>query len=297
MLTLHRSVPIPPFTTSEFDHGDVHLATGRVFIAHTQTGTIAVLDGEQGTHLATIVGCAEASGVLVAQEANVVFAAARGSGKVLVIDAIHLTVLRKISVDPRPNGLAWDPTHQQLLVADVQNNTAQLFTLTGEALAVTPLPGRPRWCLFDRERQQFLVNIREPACLQILAAETARPIATWPINGVGPHGLDIDLHQQRAFVACDNGQLIMVDLITGQEQHRIALSGTPDAIWFNAQRQLVYVAIGEPGVIDVVDVAAMQVVQILSTESGSHTTAFDAFRQWLYVFLPTTCQADVYAQE
>ncbi len=34
-LTPLGSVAVPPFRASAFDHGDVHLATGRIFVAHT----------------------------------------------------------------------------------------------------------------------------------------------------------------------------------------------------------------------------------------------------------------------
>lgn len=291
MWQFQRSIPIPPHTPSEFDHGDVHRASGNVFVAHTQAGTVEVLDGERGVHLATIPGCAEASGVLVAQEINLVFAAARGAGKVLVIDAERFQVQREISVDPRPNGMAWDTTHHQLLVADVQANTARLVTVAGETLAVTPLPGRPRWCVFDAVRGQFLVNIREPACVLVLAATTAAPLAHWPVAGTGPHGLD--LSADRAFVACDGGEFIALDLQTGKERARTTLPGAPDAIWYNAALGQVSVAIEAPGVIAIVDVATMQVSQSVPTEAGAHTTAFDSGRQCMYVFLPTTCRAGV----
>jgi DNA-binding beta-propeller fold protein YncE len=253
------------------------------------------LDGAQSTHLATIPDCAEASGVLVAQEANLVFAAARGEGKVLVIGAQQLTIEHTIAVDPRPNGLAWDPVHQHLLVADVQANTARLVTPAGATLAVTPLPGRPRWCVYDGARNRFLVNIREPACLQLLAAETAAPVAQWPIASAGPHGLDLDAADTLALVASDEGHLISLDLVTGQERGRAPLAGAPDAIWYNPKLRQVYVAISEPGVIDVVDIPTMQVVQSMPTEVDAHTTAFDPERQWLYVFLPAACRADVFA--
>ena len=95
-------IPIPPHAPSEFDHGDVHVASGQVFVAHTAAGTVEVLDGARRVHLATIPGCAEASGVLVAQEAGLVFAASRGTGQVLVIDAVTYAVRRRIAVDPHP---------------------------------------------------------------------------------------------------------------------------------------------------------------------------------------------------
>src|SRR5258707_7573239 len=123
MATERGAIGIPPHAPSEFDHGDVHLATGRVFVAHTQAGTVEVLDGPEQGHVATISGCSEGSGVLVAQADDLVFAAARGAGQVLGIDVFTLAMRRAIAVDPRPNGLAWDPARKHLLVADVQINT------------------------------------------------------------------------------------------------------------------------------------------------------------------------------
>ena len=70
----------------------------------------------------------------------------------------------------------------------------------------------------------------------------------------------------------------------------------PDAIWYNPDRSHLYVAIGQPGVVAVLDTREMAVVQEIATEPGAHTTAFDRARQRLYVFLPRTCVAAVYAE-
>ncbi len=55
-------------------------------------------------------------------------------------------------------------------------------------------------------------------------------------------------------------------------------------------------AIGQPGLLDVIDTQAMGLAQELPTEGGAHTTAFDRTRQCLYVFLPRSCQAAVYEE-
>lgn len=98
VLTLSQCVELPPHSHSgrgevgEFDHADVHKSSGRVFVSHTTTGNIEVIDGKRAIHIKTISGCPEASGVLCAQEQNLVFAAARGAGKVLVINPNTCTV-------------------------------------------------------------------------------------------------------------------------------------------------------------------------------------------------------------
>jgi len=61
------SAPVhrPPISRAgDFDHGDVALSNGYVFIANTAAGTVEVVDGEHLRHLVTIPGCPEASGVL-----------------------------------------------------------------------------------------------------------------------------------------------------------------------------------------------------------------------------------------
>src|SRR6516164_7127137 len=117
MLALRAYVDLPPPAgdgTSEFDHGDVHRATGRVFVAHTAANMVEVVDGLSNKHVMTIPGCPEGSGVLCAQEEGAVFAAARGAGKALVIEARSGRVLGEIAVGPRPNGLAWDTERKRL---------------------------------------------------------------------------------------------------------------------------------------------------------------------------------------
>jgi hypothetical protein len=114
-LILHQYIDLPPHPEGDFDHGDVALSNGYVFIANTAAGAVEVVDGEHLRHLVTIPGCPEASGVLAAQEEGLVFAAARGAGKLLVIDAVFTTIQREVTVGSRPNGLAWDQRRKHLL--------------------------------------------------------------------------------------------------------------------------------------------------------------------------------------
>lgn len=305
MLTMRGAIPIPPQAPdapgipSTFDHGDVHSGTARVFVAHPQAGTVEVLDGidsPERRHVATIPGCPGASGILVAQADDLVFAAARDAGQILIIEASTLALRRPISVDPRPNGLAWDSGRRRLVVTDVEANTARLVTPEGDTLAVTLLPGRPRWCVYDATHDRFLVNIREPACVAILDAANGDLLGTWPMPSAGPHGLDLAASEGRAYVASDGGHVLQVELADGRVTGQVGIVGMPDALWCNPTRAHLYVAIGDPGAVQVIDTRAMQIIQTLTTEPGAHTMAFDARRQTLYVFLPASCRAGVYVE-
>jgi DNA-binding beta-propeller fold protein YncE len=115
-----------------------------------------------------------------------------------------------------------------------------------------------------------------------------------PAVGQGPHGLDFDVKAQRLFCACDAKKLICLDAHSGKVSGDLALSGAPDVIFFNAALSRLYVAIGDPGLIDVVDTKRMKLIETIKTEAGAHTIALDAPRNKVYAFLPATHRAAVY---
>src|SRR5215813_8029682 len=103
-LTIIGHVALPPHQAGGFDHADVYLPSGRVFVAHTANDTVDVIDGEHLSLEETLSDCPEGSGVLCAHGAmGLVFAAARSGGSILVVDPGTLQVLRRVSVGPKPN--------------------------------------------------------------------------------------------------------------------------------------------------------------------------------------------------
>ncbi|MDG6988090.1 MAG: hypothetical protein JRN21_02060 [Nitrososphaerota archaeon] len=296
-MKLVGSVKLPSLGAGGFDHADVHLQSGKVYIAHTANNSVVVVDGEAMSHVATIDGCPEASGVLCAQPDGRVFAAARGDGKLLVIDVDSDRVVREVPVGLRPNGLAWDSLRRHLLVADVKDNQARLVDPElGKVIASSSLRGRPRWCLYDGKLDVFLVNIRDPPGVTMISPDnmTERKFVNVSVNG--PHGLEAVEGTGRAFVACDGKALVSLDLIREKETARVPLSGEPDVLWRNRKRGLLYCAVGEPGVVDVIDTEKMTAGQALATGEGAHTLTFDEKRQLLYVPLPKSSALVAYSE-
>ena len=160
------------------------------------------------------------------------------------------------------------------------------------------MPGRTRWALFAERQDVFFINIAEAPCIVAIEATHPAEIAkTFEIPAAGPHGLDLDVQVQRLFCACDAKRLICLDSRSGKVSHDVALSGVPDVIFFNAQLGHLYVAIGEPGVIDIIDTERMGLIETIKTEAGAHTIGFDAHRNKVYAFLPGTHRAAVYRDQ
>jgi DNA-binding beta-propeller fold protein YncE len=294
-LRLRGRVQLPKHAAGGgFDHGDVHLPTGHVFIAHTANGTVEVVDGERLAHIGTIEGCPGASGVVALSPLDLIAAAARDAGHVLFISVGGGKPIERVTVGPRPNGLAWDHTRGRLLVADVADNSARLVDRT-DTFGSSILPGRPRWAVFDQRLDRFFVNVKAPSQVAVVDPESASIESTCPIDVDGPHGLAVDGDRGRLFVACDAGFVLCIDIQDGRELARVEIAGEPDATWFDPVMKRVYAAVGEPGTLHVIDAETMTITESVSTPAGSKTTALDPGRQLIYVFEPAAAQALVYA--
>ncbi|MDG6964436.1 MAG: hypothetical protein JRN16_02180 [Nitrososphaerota archaeon] len=297
MLKLAGSLKLPSLGAGGFDHADVHLQSGKVYIAHTADDNVEVVEGEALSHVATIHGCPEASGALCAQPDGPVFAAARGTGRLLVVDVDSDRTVKEVTVGSGPNDLTWDSLRKHLLVADVKDNQARLADPElGKVTPSSSLRGRPRWCLYDGKLDLFLVNIRDPPGVALISPETMAERKFVSVSVNGPHGLEAVEGTGRAFVACDGKALVSLDFVRGRETAKVPLSGVPDVLWRNRKRNILYCAGEEPGVIDVIDTENMTVGQGLATEEGAHTLAFDEKRQMLFVPQPKSGALVAYSE-
>lgn len=280
-----------------FDHADLDPDTGTVVVANEAQGRLEVLDAQLLRHELSIPDCSGASGVLYLPELRSFVGAARANGRVILVDAHSWQVVRGMPVGPRPNGLAWDGRRRLVLVADVKDHSARLMdVLSGSSVALAALPGRPRWCLYDAARDRYWVNIVDPALVVGLRGADLQMEVEVPVAAAGPHGLALDEASGRLLVACDAGRLVALDRDSGRVVGECTLAGPPDVVWLNVRRRRLYVAIGEPGCVQAVDLDTYGIVEEIVTEQGAHTLTFDERRQRLYVFLPKTGQASVYEE-
>jgi hypothetical protein len=90
--------------------------------------------------------------------------------------------------------------------------------------------------------------------------------------------------------------VVVLERATGATLARVAIAGEPDVIWLNGPRKRLYVAIGKPGLLQVMDLERLHIAEEIQSEEGAKTFTFDEERQRLYLFIPQRCQARVYAE-
>jgi DNA-binding beta-propeller fold protein YncE len=285
-----------------FDHADVHLPSDRLYVAHTSNDALDVIDIARDRYIESIPELTGVAGALVSEARELVFTSNRGENTVSVFAPGAERDAFKIPVGVRPNGLAFDPARGILIAANVGDasipNSYSVSVVDierRERIAEIGVPGRTRWAIYDAEHETFFVNISAPALIIGIDARNPGKISKqYEIPAEGPHGLELDAATGRLLCACDAGVLVAVDVGSGRLQGTVPLSGSPDVVFLNSHFGRLYVAIGDPGVVDVIDIRAMRKHEVVSTEAGAHTLAIDRKRNKLYAFLPQTHRAAVF---
>jgi len=305
-LKLLTHIDLPPHAgEGGFDHAAIDVRTDLLYVAHTANDAVDVIDCASNVYLRSILGLTGVAGVLVSERPALVFTSNRGEDTAGIFEPDAEAKLVKVPVGVRPNGLAFDPGRGMLIAANIGDparpgsHTLSVVDVAARALrAAVPVPGSTRWAIYDRLADAFFVNITDPPRIVVLAgADPTRVARTYEVPAKGPHGLDLDPATGRLFCACDDRQLVTLDGRTGRVLGTLPLSGAPDVIFLDADRARLYVAMGDPGVIDVIDTASMARRETVPTEAGAHTTALDTRRRRLHVFLPRTHRAAVFADE
>jgi DNA-binding beta-propeller fold protein YncE len=306
MLKLQGSIDLPPHPQpGGFDHAAVHLASHRLFVAHTANDAIDIIDTAVDRYIESLPGLTGVAGALVYEKENLLFTSNRGENTVGILALASSSPITKVPVDLRPNGLAYDPIRRLLLAAHVGDPAIPASYTLGlvdidkkQKAASIPVPGRTRWAVFDPLAEVFYVNISYPA--QILVIDPRKPDRIsrhMDVPAEGPHGLDLEIENRRLYCACDGKQLLAIHPEDGQILLQAALGGTPDVIFLNPTLDHLYVAIGDPGIIEVYAASTLARIQTIQTERGAHTIGFDPSRNKVYAFLPQRHQAAVFIDQ
>jgi DNA-binding beta-propeller fold protein YncE len=293
-------IPIPAGAKPGFDHADTYRAGRRMYLAHTGADRVDVLDCSERTFLRSLPDLPGVAGVLIDEADDLLFTSDRAAARVSVFRCSDEQLVGQVQVGPHPNGLAYDATRRRLYSFNLgeplgENCTTSVVDLDSMTVfAELELPGRPRWAVYDDERDAVYANIRDPAEIAVIDAERVAIVRALAVPAQGPHGLWLDRGQ--LFCAADDGALVVLDGDSGAVLERQPLPGVPDVIMLDPHLQRLYVAIGDPGVVCSFSSHPLTHLETVETEPGAHTCGWDPDSRCLYVFFPGSGGAMVFEE-
>jgi DNA-binding beta-propeller fold protein YncE len=295
---------VPPGAKAGFDHADTYLDPrgSRLYVAHTGADRVDVLDCKSGAYLRSIAGLPGVAGVLIDTEKDLLFTSDRAASQVSILRPSDGAMLGQVAVGPRPNGLAFDPDARHLYAFNLgepagSNCTASVVSVDARrVVARIPLPGRPRWAVFDRGARCVYANVSDPAVIVVIDADSLAISRSISVPAIGPHGLALVKGGGGSSLWCaaDGGQLVVLEPKSGAPSVSLPLPGVPDVVMYDRALGRVYVAVGSPGSVTVFDTPRRRELETIATEEGAHTIGWDPATRRLFVFQPKSCGVGIY---
>jgi DNA-binding beta-propeller fold protein YncE len=294
-------IEVPPGAKPGFDHADTYRLGRRMYVAHTGADRVDVLDCERRTFSHSLPDLPGVAGVLIDELADLLFTSDRAVSGVSVFRCSDEQLFGQVEVGPHPNGLAYDSTRRRLysfnlgepLGEDCTTSIVDLDTMA--VVGELKLPGRPRWAVYDGDRDVVYANIREPAVIVVIDCQREEIVRSLAVPAAGPHGLWLE--RGRLFCAADGGSLVVLDRDDGSVLASLPLLGQPDVLWHDPDLHRLYAAIGDPGLVSSFDSDALTHLETVETELGAHTLGWDADDRALYVFCPGSGGAAVFEED
>jgi DNA-binding beta-propeller fold protein YncE len=297
-------IAIPPDKQPGFDHADVYRreapAASRLYVAHTGADRIDIINCLTNSYIGSLPDVPGVAGILIDNEQDLLFSSDRGCARASIYRCSDETLLGRVRVGERPNGLAYDLTRRRLFVFNIGdppgvNCTVSVIAVDEmQVIATIPLPGRRRWAVYDPSTGQVYANIQKPAEIVVLDSADLRIVRSFKMPVAGPHGLAIA--GKRFFCAADGGALVSLDGESGAVLGSVTLPGEPDVVMHDSALARLYVAIGSPGVVSVIDEQRLEMLETVETESGAHTITWNPDSRTLYAFLPGSGGAAVFEE-
>jgi YVTN family beta-propeller protein len=202
--------------------------------------------------------------------------------KLVIIDAVALTEIARVTTGTAPDGDAFDPDDKIVGVSDQGDGALSLIQSSGMGTRTQiPLGSETGNVVYDAGRKQFWITVVKPSPPDQLVEvdpKSGTLTTSIPLPGCsGAHGLRLHPDGQSAFIACeDNNKLARVDL-GGSNAITLGDTGSgPDVLSIDAPKGWLYVA-AESGDLTIWDITQPGVALVGHDQPGanSHTVAAD----------------------
>jgi YVTN family beta-propeller protein len=259
-----------------WDYLTVDPAAHLLYLTHGDS--VEAIDTVTGKIAGTIAGLKGVHGVALDPAGEEGYISDGADNSVVVFDRHTFAVKQKIAAGTNPDGIVYDPSTATVWAFNGHSkNVTVIDTKTKQVVATIPLPGKPEFPAADGNGAVF-ANMEDTNEIVRIDAKSHVVTATWPLTGCeSPTGLAYDAAHRRLFSVCDGKVMAVVNADTGAVVATPAIGDGPDAVAFDAKRNLVFVSSGD-GILTVVkqnSADAYAVVQSLVTQKSARTLALD----------------------
>jgi YVTN family beta-propeller protein len=275
-LVLERTIPLEG-VSGRIDHLAFDPKSSRLFVAELGNNTVGVVDVAAGKVVHRITGLKEPQGVTYLAEQDLIAVASGGDGAVHFFQGKDFAAAGVLALGEDADNIRIDPATGHLVVGYGNGALAIIDPVKRSKLADIRLPGHPESFQLAATRGKAFVNVPDAHQVAVVDLAAHKLSASWkmpsmrsnfPMAWREPDG-------PLAVVFRSPAKLALVDTGTGAIAQTLDTCGDADDLFFDEQRDRIYVSCGE-GVVDVIQKRpeGFQRTEPVKTGSGARTSLF-----------------------
>lgn len=237
------NLPGPP--GKRFDYLTIDADDHYLLSAHLGAGQTYVIDLRTDKVVATVKDTPGVEGVEYVPELKKFYTSNSGDNTIGVVDLRQMRVIKKLPTERKPDGSAYAAPFHKLYVSDERGKAEAIVDVTKDEVIKTlhfdSETGMPQ---YDPVARKVYVNLQDRKVFAVVDPATDEVVARYPVGRCkGNHGMALDPEHHRAFLSCEENNLMTVfDLDKHEPVAYLPMADGPDVIKFDSGLGRIYVA-------------------------------------------------------
>jgi DNA-binding beta-propeller fold protein YncE len=228
-----------------FDYLTIDADDHYLISAHLGADQTYVMDLGTNTVVATITDTPGAEGVEYVAELKKFYTSNARDSTIGVVDLKQMKVVKKLATEAKPDGSTYAAPFHKLYVSDERGKAEAIVDVTKDEIIKTlhfdSETGMPQ---YDPVARKVYVNLQDQNIFAVIDPATDTVVGRYPVgNCKGNHGMTLDPKHHRAFLSCEeNNMMTVFDLDKHEPIAFLPMPDGPDVIKFDPGLSRIYVA-------------------------------------------------------
>jgi len=228
-----------------FDYLTIDTDDHYLFSAHLAAGQTYIIDLRTNKVVAMVGDTPGVEGVEYVPELKKFYTSNAGDNTIGVVDLRQLKVVKKLQTEKKPDGSAYAAPFHKLYVSDERGKAEAIVDFTKDEIIKTlhfdSETGMPQ---YDPVARKVYVKLQDQNILAVIDPATDEVVGRYPVGRCkGNHGMTLDPEHHRAFLSCEENNLMAVfDLDKHEPIAFLPVTDGSDVIKFDPGLGRIYAA-------------------------------------------------------